>query len=241
MSDAFLVRYPEEPFKLPPKGVITIGRSRSSSIVLGERRVSRRHAELRWEDDPGRYDLVDLGSPNATYLNAVRVPSSEPRELKDWDKIRICSAVFTLRFVDSPEVLREEFRALRDQEELQPTEVVRHLDALLENDAVFSGKLEYLCPIELFQMLETGHKSGILSVSANSVTGEYAVRDGHIIAGEFGGLSGEEAVYEVMKVSRGDFTFKAQELGDLPEQITAPTGFLLMEGCRLLDEAAGVD
>ncbi len=238
MSDVFLVRYPEEPVKLSHDEAITIGRSRNNTIVLAERRVSRRHARMCWDADRKEFVIADLGSPNATYLNATKLAPSEARELKDWDKIRICSAVFTVRIVESPEMLRKEFRALRDQEELQPTEVVRHLDTFLEQDAVFSGKLEYLCPIELFQMLETGHKSGILCISSKSGEGEYALRDGHIVAGSFGNLSGEQAVFEVMKVSHGEFTFKAQELGDIPEQITASTGFLLMEGCRLLDESA---
>ena len=52
-----------------------IGRSGDNDVVIGDRSVSRRHAELRVEH--GRYQLIDLGSTNGTYV----------RDGKDWAKI----------------------------------------------------------------------------------------------------------------------------------------------------------
>jgi FHA domain len=52
-----------------------IGRSGDNDVVIGDRSVSRRHAELRV--DHGRYQLIDLGSTNGTYV----------RDGNDWAKI----------------------------------------------------------------------------------------------------------------------------------------------------------
>ena len=45
--------------------------------MLGDDTVSRRHAELRFEDD--RWMLRDLGSSNGTYVNGRLVAEAEVR------------------------------------------------------------------------------------------------------------------------------------------------------------------
>jgi len=50
---------------------MTIGRSRECDLHLGDMSVSRRHAQLRREDN--RWLLKDLGSLNGTRLNGMRV------------------------------------------------------------------------------------------------------------------------------------------------------------------------
>jgi FHA domain len=55
--------------------IYTIGRSGDNELVVGDRSVSRHHAELHV--DHGRYHLVDLGSTNGTYV----------RDGNDWAKI----------------------------------------------------------------------------------------------------------------------------------------------------------
>ena len=56
---------------------LVIGRSSSCQIVLGDDTVSRRHAELRFED--GRWMLRDLGSSNGSYVNGRWVTEAEVR------------------------------------------------------------------------------------------------------------------------------------------------------------------
>ncbi|HVO15653.1 MAG TPA: FHA domain-containing protein [Alphaproteobacteria bacterium] len=55
--------------------IYTIGRSGTNDLVLNDRSVSRRHAELHV--DHGRFHLIDLGSTNGTYV----------RDGNDWAKI----------------------------------------------------------------------------------------------------------------------------------------------------------
>ena len=51
-------------FKSSP---VALGRDNSNAIRLHDTEVSRRHAELRQEDEA--YRIVDLGSANGTYVN----------------------------------------------------------------------------------------------------------------------------------------------------------------------------
>ena len=54
--------------------VLTIGRSSSCDLVLVDRGISRRHAELRRQ--AGGAVLTDLGSANGTYVNGRRLLGS---------------------------------------------------------------------------------------------------------------------------------------------------------------------
>ena len=91
---------PPEPEPEPPQRVVTLsfegreipvttdrvllGRSRECDIRLTDTNVSRRHAEVRREDDT--YWIVDLGSTNGTELNGRRV---ERAQLSDGDRITL--------------------------------------------------------------------------------------------------------------------------------------------------------
>lgn len=70
------------------KDVMIIGREEDSDIVLHDTRVSRRHAML-YRMQEGSYYLVDEGSSNGSYVNAVRI--TLPTRLKDGDQISIGS------------------------------------------------------------------------------------------------------------------------------------------------------
>ena len=59
--------------------VLTIGRSLGNSVVLPETRVSRHHAEIRLESSG--VILIDLGSPNGTYVDGVRLLAQQPHLL----------------------------------------------------------------------------------------------------------------------------------------------------------------
>ena len=67
-------------FVLGPENaaVVTIGRHPESDIFLDDITVSRRHAEVRY--DNGAYRAHDIGSLNGTYLNRERIDTRLPRE-----------------------------------------------------------------------------------------------------------------------------------------------------------------
>jgi hypothetical protein len=76
---------PGEGRRVPLTGEpITIGRDPENDLVLDDRRVSRRHAEIRLR--LGRYTLYDLQSTNGTFVNGRRVAEIV---LSDGDRIAI--------------------------------------------------------------------------------------------------------------------------------------------------------
>ena len=76
-----------------PAPVTALGRSHDCDVFIPDRRASRRHAEIRWDDDA--CTLHDLGSTNGTYLNGRHVTA--PQHLRDSDEIAVGSAIFTFR------------------------------------------------------------------------------------------------------------------------------------------------
>jgi pSer/pThr/pTyr-binding forkhead associated (FHA) protein len=245
MNHFYIVRYPDSPVAVPEKGKVTIGRADNNTIVHTEPRVSRLHAQIEWRESLRRFVLLDLGSSNGTYLNNVKLTSLEETALKDGDKIRIASSVLTIRFVKNVSVLKNEFMELRQRVHSQVTEIVS-LDEI-KNISFGSGKgapaiagdLGHLCPIELFQLLESSRKTGRLKIDTLRGEGSFQIKNGKILTAQFSNLCAEQAVYETLRYSSGTFEF--QPLSEILEnpQITIPTTALLMEGCRLLDESKG--
>jgi hypothetical protein len=91
-NDPYLVDQGGQRFTLS-RDEISLGRSRESDVFIGDRRASRRHARIQWEN--GGYVLVDLGSTNGTYLNGRHL--NHPVTLHAGDEITIGSARFTFQ------------------------------------------------------------------------------------------------------------------------------------------------
>jgi pSer/pThr/pTyr-binding forkhead associated (FHA) protein len=68
----------------------TIGRSRECDVVLADRNVSRRHAEIRVGPD-GVYVVFDLGSTNGVRVNGRPVPAAG-EDLRSGDHLELGTA-----------------------------------------------------------------------------------------------------------------------------------------------------
>jgi ABC-type multidrug transport system ATPase subunit len=75
-----------------PVRTLRIGRAKDNDVVLTDLGVSRYHAELR--NAGGRYEIVDLGSHNGTFLNGTQVISRAP--VTEQDIVGIGMATFRL-------------------------------------------------------------------------------------------------------------------------------------------------
>jgi pSer/pThr/pTyr-binding forkhead associated (FHA) protein len=81
-------------------GSASIGRDSANDIVvLHDSKVSRSHAELRFQDE--RWLLLDLGSRNGTIVNGRRV---NRHPLRGGDRIQCGDHIFVFIAVDDPNV-----------------------------------------------------------------------------------------------------------------------------------------
>jgi DNA-binding response OmpR family regulator len=94
--------------------VYTLGRSPLCQIVIPRSIVSRLHAKI--ERDGPRYQLVDAGSANGTFLNGKRI--SAPHVLGDRDLIGLGAATAVLRFVDPDPTLVPVTRLRYDERQM---------------------------------------------------------------------------------------------------------------------------
>jgi len=75
-QNAYLIIDGTEIFQLEKK-IINIGRREDNNLVIDDRRVSRRHAQLRVIN--GRYVIFDLASTGGTWVNGRRIQKSALR------------------------------------------------------------------------------------------------------------------------------------------------------------------
>ena len=93
----------EVALELDPPGPLTIGRMQGQDVALvdGET-VSRRHAEFRYrpafDEDPGEWVLVDVGSTHGTWLNGSRLVKKRECPVREGDLIVI--QPWTMRLVN---------------------------------------------------------------------------------------------------------------------------------------------
>ena len=79
---------------------LTIGRIEGNGLVIKDREVSRRQAEIRPAGQD--YSIIDFDSMNGTYVNEQRIPSQTPYLLKTGDTIRMGKSKMTYEGSEIP-------------------------------------------------------------------------------------------------------------------------------------------
>lgn len=97
------------------------------------------------------------------------------------------------------------------------------------------GGLELIGAPGMLQMCHLGRFSGVCTVRSGIQRVQVTLREGEIVSAESNRARDAEAVYELLSWTRGHFEFLPGDPGDQPS-IGENFDYLLLEGCRRLDE-----
>lgn len=99
-----------------------------------------------------------------------------------------------------------------------------------------AGSLSEMSLPDVIQVLCQGRKSGQLRIHSSSFSGEVHFHDGALVNALWSSLRGEDAVFEMLALRDGEFTFDPA-FKVSARVISTPVEALLLEGMRRLDEA----
>lgn len=140
-------------------------------------------------------------------------------------------------FVEKPFFLREATQRIK---RLIDKIALEKMSKSTSSDGLVRGSLAQMNVIDLVQSLEMGRKSCLLTLTLD--TGkekdkcEMYVKEGQVTHAVYGSLTGDTAVFKVLRWTGGDFQINFE--GKTKQQSTTlNTQGLLMEGLRLLDES----
>jgi len=104
------------------------------------------------------------------------------------------------------------------------------------SDGILRGSLAQMNVVDLVQSLEMGRKSCSLTMTNSDEKCEMFFSNGQVKHAAYGSISGDEAVFKVLRWTEGNFEVNFDGK-TTKETTTLNTQGLLMEGLRLLDEA----
>jgi len=219
---ALLFCPPLAPVEVPRDGRVAIGRGRDCEFPVCTDDASRRHAEVYTDD--GFFLVRDLSSRNGTFVNGELIGG--PRALEPGDRIGVGSAAITFCLVQGS---LDGFLADPAGQE------TRLFQKASERDA-FSGELAEMPIFVVLQMLEMGHKSGLLEVETDQGPARIWLGDGQPLHAETEKADGMEAAVVLVGATRGRFRFDAGAKLPARKLDTSMTE-LLLEASRQIDEA----
>ena len=108
-------------------------------------------------------------------------------------------------------------------------------------EAGLRGRLEQFGLATVLTFLDLERRSGELVVVANDKVGRLWLRQGRVLRARIEGSRrvNRAAIYDLLNLNRGLFSFTQLDVVVLNDEINAQTMLLLMESARRVDEAAG--
>ena len=161
------------------------------------------------------------------------------------------SSVRTLEDSEVMSISGEDFGKLIKASDAVHDNMVRILAKRLANansvrvsdfDVSMQGRVNEMTPAELLQIFHMHQKTGVLNLDLPNGTSRLSFLDGAIVAAEYAGKKGRDAVYAVLAETEGVYNF----VNGLPpqEMEQPPIGdfmMLLMEGIKRTDEESAGD
>jgi len=222
--------------------VLGMLRQSLSALAIGSTGTDAAHALLKAVDDPP--DLL---------VSDYRMPGMDGRQLVEKLKSRPATAGVSVvllatkndiseklsqqdpadDFVEKPFFLKEATHRIK---RVIDKIALEKMAKAASTNGVLRGSLSQMNVIDLVQSLEMGRKSCLLTLTNEKERCEMYFTEGQVIHAAYGSLTGDEAVFKVLRWMGGNFQIDFE--GKTTVQTTRlRTQGLLMEGLRLLDES----
>ena len=203
---------------------VCIGRHPDCELNLRMDDVSRRHAELRFEN--GRYVLHDLGSTNGTFVGGES--AGDGRVLSPGDQIEVGETKITFCEIGGASAF--------PQSDLDARTVLFDRAAPTPQEAEFRGELREIPAAALFQLMEMNRSTGRLDVQTSDNAASVWFESGQPVHALSEKNAGFDALVLLVGLREGQFCFNAGEMA--PEKtVQASVTEVLMEACRIEDES----
>ena len=100
-----------------------------------------------------------------------------------------------------------------------------------------TGELSEITPVDLFQLINAGRKTGTIDISLEKGRGMIFFREGEIVYAGYRKLRKKEAVYALLGMTDGHFSY-TKGIPDILDDAPPIGGFMamMMEGVQSLDE-----
>ena len=209
-----------------------IGRESGVDIHLQDALISRRHMELRFEDE--KWMAVDLKSRNGVLVNGERIDGQQA--LQDADQIQISGQVFSFYMVPPGSDLgsiTSQAPEISGQVTMAPG---MNLESLAQESAAFSGLISEHGLLELLQFFSMTKKTGRLDLKDMSEAYIW-IEAGVPRDAAYSGEGGFDALITLAKKPGSRFDFNQDLLPPNGPQIEGNSDGIMMEMARLLDEA----
>ena len=231
--DFYLVSAARRAHRLRPGKPYVFGREEGVEIVLQDALASRRHAEMRWNDE-GFWLVADLGSRNGVMINGKRIGA--PIQISDGDQLQIGGQVFRFHVLPpggDPSSLSAQAPQISNLETMGPG---FSLADLHQQSATFTGAVTAGGVMELLQFFQVTGKSGRLELADGAEPASVFLIKGTPVHAQWGKADGIDALVELAIKPPPRFSFHADAIptGDRTLQGTAQG--ILMEVARMMDE-----
>lgn len=231
--DFYLVSAARRAHRLRPGKGYVFGREDGVDILLQDALASRRHAEMRWNDE-GYWLVADLGSRNGVMVNSKRI--GPPQRMNDGDQLQIGGQVFRLQVLPpgaDPASLSAQAPQISNLETMGPGYSLKDLQ---QQSATFTGAVTAGGVMELLQFFQVTGKSGRLDLIDGAEAASVYMIQGSPVFAHFGKLDGIDALVQLAHKPPPRFSFHADALPPGDRNLQGSAQGILMEVARMMDE-----
>jgi hypothetical protein len=233
-GDFYLISAARRLHRLKNDRPYVFGRDEKADIIIQDAMISRRHAEMRWQAQPGHWEVRDLGSRNGVLVDGKKIAG--PTRLKDGVRLQVGGQVYLLVLFPpgaDPSTMAERAPQIDDSETMGPDFQVNDI---VSKGANFVGEVGSEGVLDLLQYFAATGKSGRLDLTGGQHLAAVWFVHGAPVHAFMGPRLGMDAMLQLARTPPKKFAFHAAAPPADQRTLQGSLQGVLMEIARVLDE-----